>query len=54
MNQEMLINKLGGPKKISHLKWWAADPPTLRTTGLEGAAGQIWLKSPKSIYIKLL
>jgi len=35
MHQEMPTIKLGGPQKFSHLKWWASDPPTLRTTALE-------------------
>jgi hypothetical protein len=34
MNQEMPTIKLGWPQKFSHLKWWASDLRTLRTTGL--------------------
>jgi len=30
----MPVIKLGGPKKISHLKYWASSLPTLRTPEL--------------------
>jgi len=31
----MPIIKPGGPQKFSHLKYWAAELPTLRTTALQ-------------------
>jgi len=40
MNQEIPIIKLGGPQKFSHLKWWASDPSTLRTTDVVNPLSQ--------------